>query len=145
MVKLQRDGVPVPSLLFVDTQTCSLYMDYINPSISLKTLLVTFPVLPIHLLNDLASQIGRNIALMHNSQYVHGDLTTSNMLLKPKLSLNPSANELKVEDYLTTPVVLYLIDFGLCYGSNSPEDLAVDLHVLEKAIASAHPSCFDFV
>jgi TP53 regulating kinase-like protein len=33
-----------------------------------------------------------------------------------------------------------MIDFGLAYGSNLVEDKAVDLYVLERAIASTHPT-----
>jgi TP53 regulating kinase-like protein len=146
LVKLYKEGVPVPCLLFVDNTTCSLFMEYVSPSISLKHFLISCKNIPEVLLNDLASQIGKNIALTHNAQYVHGDLTTSNMLLKPKINLASEAlQDFSVEDYLTSPSILYLIDFGLCYGSNSAEDLAVDLHVLEKAIGSAHPDYPSFV
>ena len=139
--KLHKEGVPVPSLLFVDTVTFSLYMEHINPSISLKTFLISCPVLPEVVFNDLASQIGKNIALMHNVQCIHGDLTTSNMLLKAKLPLSSEPESaLTIPDYLSNPFTLYLIDFGLSYASSTAEDLAVDLHVLEKAIGSAHPN-----
>ena len=33
-----------------------------------------------------------------------------------------------------------LIDFGLSYNSNLPEDKGVDLYVLERAVTSAHSS-----
>lgn len=139
--KLHKEGVPVPSLLFVDTVTYSIYMEHINPSISLKTFLISCPVLPDVLFNDLASQIGKNIALMHNAQCIHGDLTTSNMLLKPKIPLSAETEStLTISDYLANPCIVYLIDFGLSYASSTAEDLAVDLHVLEKAIGSAHPN-----
>lgn len=51
---------------------------------------------------------------------IHGDLTSSNILLK--------------DDY-TEPA---LIDFGLSSFSGLPEDKAVDLYVLERAILSTH-------
>jgi hypothetical protein len=34
---------------------------------------------------------------------------------------------------------LYLIDFGLGFHSDSPEDKATDLHVLKEALEARHP------
>ena len=48
---------------------------------------------------------------------MHGDLTTSNIISAPKL---------------------HLIDFGLSFISHKPEDKAVDLHVLDRALESQH-------
>jgi TP53 regulating kinase-like protein len=52
---------------------------------------------------------------------VHGDLTTSNMLVS------------------CTTSELVMIDFGLASTSSMVEDKAVDLYVLERAIKSTHP------
>lgn len=57
---------------------------------------------------------------MHKTDIIHGDLTTSNMLLRSSLDI-------------------VLIDFGLSYISTLIEDKAVDLYVLERAIGSTHP------
>ncbi|CAE6496425.1 unnamed protein product [Rhizoctonia solani] len=69
--------------------------------------------------------IGEEIAKMHKSDIIHGDLTTSNMMLRRR-----------VEGQETQ---LVLIDFGLSYNSALVEDKAVDLYVLERAFASTHP------
>ena len=82
--------------------------------------------------------IGQCIAKLHNGGVIHGDLTTSNILLKKNLDeYNLSAND------------LYFIDFGLSTISNSVEDKAVDLFVLgilskktkisEKTFICSHP------
>ena len=60
---------------------------------------------------------------MHEAKIVHGDLTTSNMLLR-----NSQPNH------------LVMIDFGLSYTTSLAEDMAVDLYVLERAILSTHPN-----
>ncbi|CEL57144.1 Serine/threonine-protein kinase BUD32 OS=Cryptococcus neoformans var, neoformans serotype D (strain B-3501A) GN=BUD32 PE=3 SV=1 [Rhizoctonia solani AG-1 IB] len=73
----------------------------------------------------LMTLIGEEIAKMHKSDVVHGDLTTSNMMLR-----------LGVANKGTQ---LVLIDFGLSYNSALVEDKAVDLYVLERAFASTHP------
>jgi len=71
--------------------------------------------------------IGTEIAKMHIADTIHGDLTTSNMMLRHPSSLRSPGTE------------LVLIDFGLAYNSNLVEDKAVDLYVLERAFASTHP------
>ncbi|KAI5985517.1 hypothetical protein EDD15DRAFT_2175836, partial [Pisolithus albus] len=65
--------------------------------------------------------VGVEIAKMHLADIIHGDLTTSNMMLR-KGSKD-----------------LVLIDFGLAYHSTLVEDKAVDLYVLKRAFASTHP------
>ncbi|KAI0776968.1 hypothetical protein BD413DRAFT_524295 [Trametes elegans] len=69
--------------------------------------------------------IGTEIAKMHRADIIHGDLTTSNMMLR-----HPSSPK---------GLQLVLIDFGLAYTSTLVEDKAVDLYVLERAFASTHP------
>lgn len=146
MVKLRKEGVPVPGLIFVDTISCSLYMEYVFPSMSLKNFFIDLENVPVPTMADFAGQMGKSIAVLHNCQCIHGDLTTSNFLVKPDLSLTTEIlADLSIGDYLAKPCTVYLIDFGLSYGSNTPEDMAVDLHVLEKAISSAHPQLETFV
>lgn len=79
-----------------------------------------------HLLKDvleksdyirLCSEIGRKIAVLHNNSIIHGDLTTSNMILNKEV---------------------YFIDFGLSFFSHKAEDKAVDLHLLKEALESKH-------
>jgi len=65
--------------------------------------------------------IGENIAKLHNSDIIHGDLTTSNMIL--------------VEDKIPK---IFLIDFGLSFISKKTEDKAVDLHLLKQALEAKH-------
>lgn len=60
------------------------------------------------------------MAKLHDGGMIHGDLTTSNMIVR-------KADE-----------ALVLIDFGLATIATLPEDKAVDLYVLERAITSAH-------
>ena len=66
----------------------------------------------------ICGQIGREVAKLHDLNIIHGDLTTSNMILK------------KSE--------IYFIDFGLGFISHKPEDKAVDLHLLREALEAKH-------
>ena len=65
----------------------------------------------------LCEEIGRKIAILHNNSIIHGDLTTSNMILNNKI---------------------YFIDFGLSFFSEKAEDKAVDLHLLKEGLESKH-------
>lgn len=77
----------------------------------------------IELVTQVMRLIGTSVGGLHASGVVHGDLTTSNLILRE------TEGEMDV----------VLIDFGLGSVSNSEEDMAVDLYVLERAFASTHP------
>jgi TP53 regulating kinase-like protein len=66
-------------------------------------------------------EIGRAAASLHRAGIMHGDLTTSNMILMGG-----------------KPERLYVIDFGLARASQRIEDQAVDLFLLYEALKAAH-------
>ena len=66
--------------------------------------------------------------MMHEGGIMHGDLTTSNMIIK--------VSECEGSKFYDN---LYFIDFGLSYILDQVEHKAVDLYVLEKAFISTHP------
>ena len=72
--------------------------------------------------DELLKEIGASIARMHDSSIIHGDLTTSNMILNGRV---------------------YFIDFGLGFISHKIEDKAVDLHLLRQALESKHYNHFE--
>jgi serine/threonine protein kinase len=74
-----------------------------------------------------AKEVGVVIGKMHDADVVHGDLTTSNIMIR-------DADGKAV-----------LIDFGLSTVSTVLEDKAVDLYVLERAFVSTHPGSEDLV
>ena len=63
-------------------------------------------------------QIGKEVAKIHREGIIHGDLTTSNMIL----------SEGKV----------FLIDFGLGSFNGKYEQKGVDIHLLKEALKSKH-------
>lgn len=77
----------------------------------------------VELVTEVMRLVGKSVGELHASGVVHGDLTTSNLILRE------TDGELEV----------VLIDFGLGSVSVSEEDMAVDLYVLERAFASTHP------
>ena len=113
--------------------------------------------LPPHLAS-LCSAIGQSIASLHHSSIIHGDLTTSNILVKPILTSETSTSSSSSSSSSSSPATTQLpdgstmpiarpvfIDFGLSYISATSEDQAVDLYVLERAIAATHPTITGFV
>ncbi|MEK6909020.1 MAG: KEOPS complex kinase/ATPase Bud32 [Nanoarchaeota archaeon] len=64
--------------------------------------------------------IGKQLAKLHDNDIIHGDLTTSNMILKKDK--------------------VYFIDFGLGFHSSRVEDKAVDLHLIKQALEAKHHS-----
>lgn len=84
----------------------------------------------------LMRRVGDAVGKLHAVGVVHGDLTTSNLMLRPwsKEVMNGIAPEDKVLDG-----EIVLIDFGLASQNSQDEDRAVDLYVLERAFGSTHP------
>ena len=73
---------------------------------------------PLKQQEEICKKIGEEVAKFHDINIIHGDLTTSNMILK--------------EDKV------FFIDFGLGFHSSRPEDKAVDLHLLKEALEAKH-------
>ncbi|KAF8261434.1 hypothetical protein EI94DRAFT_1773422 [Lactarius quietus] len=148
LVRCLRCGVSVPGLRFVDAASGALGIEWVDGK-SVRSLLGSgdegeesdreedafaaededfLPEFGVQQ-DALMGMVGTEIAKMHLADIIHGDLTTSNMMLR-----HPSA-------MANSPGIhqLVLIDFGLAYTSTLAEDKAVDLYVLERAFASTHP------
>jgi len=108
-------GVNVPLPLFLDPEKGILVINYIE-GILLKELV---EVKPLEWVKEKSCALGEMVRKLHNNDIIHGDLTTSNVIIDKKEAL-------------------YLIDFGLAFHSNRPEDKAVDIRVLERAVVSTH-------
>ncbi|RXN11543.1 TP53-regulating kinase [Labeo rohita] len=127
ILRCRRAGINAPIVYFVDYTTHCIFLEDIIHSVSVRDHIVSVQALeqnPQHL-QTLADKIGEILAQMHDEDVIHGDLTTSNMLL--------------VSGAEDQNIKLVLIDFGLSYISALPEDKGVDLYVLEKAFLSTHP------
>lgn len=87
---------------------------------------------------DLMVRIGKTVGALHKAGVVHGDLTTSNLILRPPVG-GLTETEKEAERYPSMAGDVVLIDFGLAGQSVATEDRAVDLYVLERAFGSTHP------
>ncbi|MEM3921619.1 MAG: Kae1-associated kinase Bud32 [Nitrososphaerota archaeon] len=115
IMSLRRLGIPCPAILMLDRSEATLYLQLIE-GVELKRILDS---LPAEELERLAYELGRIVGKMHAGGVAHGDLTTSNIML------DKSGN-------------IYLIDFGLSAITDDPEELAVDIHLLDRSLESVH-------
>jgi bifunctional N6-L-threonylcarbamoyladenine synthase / protein kinase Bud32 len=98
-------------------------------------------------------KVGEAVAKIHNEDIIHGDLTTSNMILvnnderENVISCNSKdkINNHNISNYKQTNreiadnnLQVFFIDFGLGYISRKIEDKAVDLHLLKQALEAKH-------
>lgn len=93
-------------------------------------------------LRDLMARVGRVVGSLHKMGVVHGDLTTSNLMLRPHKSQMVNGDGSGTGHGVTEKLLdgeIVLIDFGLASQSTQDEDRAVDLYVLERAFGSTHP------
>lgn len=91
-----------------------IIMDYIGG----EKLSTSLNNLPANEQLEIIKKLGDSVAKLHEADIIHGDLTTSNIILK--------GNE------------IFFIDFGLGYISKKIEDKAVDLHLLRQALEAKH-------
>lgn len=116
--KLAAIGFPAPKLVESDEKSTIIMEKIEGPRV--RDILEKSDYI------KLSEEIGKKIAILHNNNIIHGDLTTSNMLLNKEI---------------------YFIDFGLSFLSWKIEDMAVDLHLLKQALESKHytiwEKCFD--
>ncbi|XP_046427423.1 EKC/KEOPS complex subunit Tp53rk isoform X2 [Neodiprion fabricii] len=147
IVRAKAAGVKTPALFLVDFDRRRIYMEYINDAITLKDYIdsnISDKENVGCLISFIAEQVGSAVARLHSRNIIHGDLTTSNMLLKNyPVSQRERTGEKDEKNNFEGEIIL--IDFGLAHVESTAEDKAVDLYVLERALLSAHsevPSLF---
>ncbi|MDD1776366.1 MAG: Kae1-associated serine/threonine protein kinase [Candidatus Methanomethylicus sp.] len=114
LAQARKLGVPTPVVLFVDLRNYEIIMNHI-PGISVKKLIDTLDVPSV---KSLFSTIGEMVGRLHLGGLVHGDLTTSNILV-----FNNS---------------VFFIDFGLGEYTSELEARGVDIHLMRRALESSH-------
>ena len=124
--RCQDAGILVPKIFKVDLNERKIFLEYFDKSLTAKQFIEDLASKGSEAeLEDLARRIGEIVGKMHKVNIIHGDLTTSNILLNPKDNGEYD---------------MIMIDFGLSSYSTSTEDKGVDLYVLERALLSTHSS-----
>lgn len=140
MVKCRKNGIDTPVIYMVDQIKNQIYMEHVQgktikdyfrhayePTTNTSSTYSSYGPACF----QLAKEIGAIVASIHDADLVHGDLTTSNFMLRMNYNENKSSDNKEWES-------ICVIDFGLGYGNPLPEDKAVDLYVLERAFTSTH-------
>ncbi len=115
MHEAKAAGVPAPLIYQVNVPEAAITMEYIEGQ-QVKQLLNSTPQAK---RSELCVVIGELIGRLHRQGLIHGDLTTSNMIL------NPSGR-------------IYFVDFGLGEKNAEVEAQGVDLHLMKRALQSTH-------
>ncbi|WP_276273782.1 bifunctional N(6)-L-threonylcarbamoyladenine synthase/serine/threonine protein kinase [Haloarcula litorea] len=116
----RRHGVPTPLVLDVDPDEARLVVQHVGTA-DLRDRLSAAAV----------ADVGRHLARIHDAGFVHGDPTTRNVRVgRP----DPSPDE-RADDAREGGDRTFLVDFGLGYYTDEPEDHAMDLHVLAQSLA----------
>ncbi|MFX1317054.1 MAG: KEOPS complex kinase/ATPase Bud32 [Promethearchaeota archaeon] len=118
LIYVKELGLNVPQVYEIDTIESTIVMKYI-PGEKLKNLLGR---LTIDKKQEFFHKIGTFIAILHKNGHIHGDITTSNIII--------------------TGDDLFIIDFGLHEYSDKLEDKSVDLHLFKRVLISSHGDDF---
>jgi TP53 regulating kinase-like protein len=126
MHEAKAAGVPTPLIYMVNVPEASITMQYIEGK-QVKQLLNQVTEERRH---EICASIGKLIGKLHSHGLIHGDLTTSNMILNPEGKT-------------------YFVDFGLGEKNSEVEAQGVDLHLIKRALQSTHytfwEDCFKWV
>lgn len=137
LAKCRREGLAVPAVYAVEEASGCLYIEWVEGE-PVRASLNRW--LREHAGEDagasaevkaLMRRVGRAVGRLHQIGVVHGDLTTSNMMMRPPRGGDGAAGILDGD--------IVMIDFGLASQGIHDEDRAVDLYVLERAFGSTHP------
>jgi TP53 regulating kinase-like protein len=115
MHEAKKAGVPTPTIFLVDLKNAAITMEFVEGK-QVKQLLAGISK---EERQELCVKIGELIGKIHRQGVIHGDLTTSNMILN---------GEGKI----------FLVDFGLGEKNTEVEARGVDLHLMKRALQSTH-------
>ena len=114
---------------------------------------------PLKQQKQICKQIGKDVSKLHNENIIHGDLTTSNMILIEKQRNLPDYSHSQInkiniikkykqgaltksgsEQLISKQIkpIIFFIDFGLGFISHKFEDKAVDIHLFKQALEAKH-------
>jgi bifunctional N6-L-threonylcarbamoyladenine synthase / protein kinase Bud32 len=123
MLDLKKNNIPIPPMYEINPSKAYFVMKFISGK-RLKDI-INKSIQPQEI-EEIFTEIGKIIANIHKLNYIHGDLTTSNILIT------------KNKD-------LFMIDFGLSQYTNSVEDFAMDIHLFKQVLKSTHGDFYEML
>lgn len=116
MLTISRSlGVPTPAVYSVNLDKHMILMDFISGTQFKQLAGQTTP----SNLSLLSNRFGQLIALLHEGNVVHGDPTTSNVIVDDQSRI-------------------WIVDFGLSEMNATTEMKGVDLHLIHRALETTH-------
>ena len=135
---------PIPEAEYSQQEHFRITMPFIDG----KKLSEHLDKFPLAKQKQILKQIGKDIAKLHTEDIIHGDLTTSNMILvsekngfaltNKRASKASEPNGVGGSGKAKQAPIIFLIDFGLGYFNGKYEDKAVDIHLLKQALEAKH-------
>jgi len=104
----RRKGVPTP--IIFDVRDYELVMERIEGDLAREVID-----------EAISERIGELVGILHRNGIIHGDLTTSNIIVG-------------------LDKIIYFIDFGLSFIESSTETRGVDVHVFFQSLRGMHES-----
>ena len=108
LIKAKINHVNVPRLFLYDRINKTIVMEFIEGKVGKS-------INEKRVFDLMITQLGQQVAKLHSLDIIHGDITTSNIILDNK-------------------EMVHLLDFGLSKVSPQLEDKAIDLLVLKKTM-----------
>lgn len=103
-------GITTPLVYFVDEKKCKIYLQLIKGKLVRD--------LSLNKIIKICTEIGKIVGTLHKNGIMHGDLTTSNLILSNQ--------------------GLVILDFGLSQKTDKVDDYAIDLRLFKEVLNSAH-------
>ena len=103
-------GITTPLVYFVDEKKCEIYLQLIKGKLVRD--------LSLNKIIKICTEIGKIVGILHKNGIMHGDLTTSNLILSNQ--------------------GLVILDFGLSQKTDKVDDYAIDLRLFKEVLNSAH-------
>lgn len=117
----KRAGVNAPAVYFTDEKNFKIYLELVE-GLLLKD---AFAETNDKRIYEIARKWGLAVAKLHTAGIIHGDLTTSNLVVKDG--------------------ELYFLDFGLAFFSKRDEDAAEDINLLYQSLKATHSEFSDLI
>ena len=128
MQRAKRAKVSVPNILKMDKKECLIEMDLIKGK-RIDSCLTA----------ENAEKTGKSVGRLHEAGIIHGDLTTSNILVQGhRGTVEPERRSAPLRTRAPPPRI-YFIDFGLGEVSDSVEKKGVDIRVFKESINATKP------
>ena len=119
LIGAKKNGVRTPYVYEIDLKTTAIVMEKIEGKL-LKNLLNSIMSKKQQL--NIIERVGEYVGKLHVSDIIHGDLTTSNIMLSNSQ--------------------IIFIDFGLGKVSKAVEDKGVDILLMKKCFVSTHTTAW---